>query len=115
MLAMLALTLAPTVSHALAAARGAPAWVDICTLQGAQRVVIGDMAAGQESPGSTASHLEHCAYCSLASHAPALPSVVAAILPLQPSNAAAASHFRQAPRAPFAWRQAQPRAPPAPY
>ena len=113
LLAMLALTLAPTLSHALASARGTPDWVEVCTSRGAQRLSADKQDGDHEGPRSTAAHLEPCAYCSLAGHASALPPGLAAGLSLPLAGTAPRPSGLQAPRPPNAWRSALPRAPPA--
>lgn len=113
LLAMMALTLAPTLSHALAPASGTPDWVEVCTSRGAQRLSADNRAGDHELPRSTNAHLEPCAYCSLAGHASALPPGPAAGLSLPPTDEAPRLLGLQAPSPPNAWRSALARAPPA--
>lgn len=102
---MLALALMPTVSRALAHAGDADALGQVCSAGG---------ALPADAPGGDAAHLDHCPLCVLQAHAwslpPALPQPLAA-LPL--GEAAAPRAFLSAPRTLFAWRAAQPRAPPS--
>lgn len=104
LLAVLAFTLLPTVSRAMAAATGG--WTEVCTPQGMKLVALGDEGGG------IATTLDACDHCTLAAHAPPPPPAVAPVL----ASAALAEVpvlFLQAPRRPFAWQPAQSRAPPA--
>jgi len=109
--AMLALALLPTLSHALAFARGDGALAEICTPQGAKLV-----APGGETPapdGTLLGHLDHCPLCSLHGAALGLPPV--AVRHVEPSSLAHAVPplFLAAPRRLFAWSAARPRGPPS--
>jgi hypothetical protein len=108
-LAVLMGTLAPSLSHALAAGTG-DSWVEVCTVQGSRWVETGDDGT-KRAPGA-AHVLEHCPSCS--PHAPALG-------PLPETRhgylAAGLAHelplaFLAAPPTALAWLGAQPRAPP---
>lgn len=99
LLAMMALALVPTVSRALSLNRGAPTAADLCG---------GDAAGNKAKPHAS---LQACALCAVAAHAagpvPPLQGLIA------PSGAYALPvQFFSAPRLPFAWHAAQPRAPP---
>lgn len=111
--AMLALAMLPTVSHALAFVRGGAAWAEVCTPQGMQLVVV-DASQTPDSPSPTqaAGHLEHCPLCALGADLPALPPAPPAALMLPLTGAEAPALFLHAPRTLFAWRSAQPRGPP---
>ena len=113
LVAMLALALLPTVSHALAFARGGAAWAEVCTPQG-MRLVSVDAAQAVDTgaPVQAAGHLEHCPFCALGADLPALPPAPAAALPLPLGSAEPPALFLHAPRTLFAWRSAQPRGPP---
>lgn len=118
--AMLALALLPTVSHALAAARDQSPWAEICTPQGTRVVSIADADVGviadrdDGRSGSAGIHLEHCPFCASSS---------AATLGMPPAHTGAAvlaaggieppPRFLQAAYTLHAWRSAQPRAPPS--
>jgi len=69
LLAVWALALLPTVSHALAAQRG-DAWVEVCTTQGLQRVELAAAADDGEAPqqpaGLATGHRDHCPLCQAA-------------------------------------------------
>lgn len=118
---MLAMTLSPTIAHALAAQRGQAPWSEICTTQTAgtaAQAVRGaskDPLAGEQAPVpvSIAAHLDHCPYCGLAASTPVLPPSTAVAPLLIVAHAGPAPLFLHAPRTPFAWRTAQPRAPPS--
>jgi Protein of unknown function (DUF2946) len=112
--ALLGLALLPTVSHALAWAQGGrTVWAEICTAQGPRLVAIDDAAAGQDSPATSAAHLEHCPFCAQAS-AVAGPPPAPITVPVVPAERTGPpARFFAAPHTLFAWSSAQPRAPPA--
>jgi hypothetical protein len=116
LLAIFGLTLAPTISHALAAASGNSAYTEICTPQGTRLVALDDGVAGAPQPAvptaPSPGHLDHCPLCGLAGHAPALAPTVLLWLPDAGLNHAVPRLHLQAPRTPFAWAPAQARAPP---
>ena len=113
-LAILLSSLAPAISHAVAAAKGtANAWVEICTVAGDKRVRA-DSAPDAESPAPAehATHFEHCAFCQ--THAGAIGWLPAAFaMPVILGSHVLPSLFYQSSRPLFAWAVAQPRAPPA--
>ena len=112
--AMLALALLPTLSHALAFARGGAAWAEVCTPQGMRLVSVDTaQAADTGTPVQAAGHLEHCPLCALGADLPALPPAPPAALLLPLGAAAMPALFLHAPRTLFAWRSAQPRGPPS--
>jgi hypothetical protein len=118
LLAMLALAVLPSVSHALAFARGGAAgWVEVCTPQGMRLVAVdaADASAPAEPgpPLQAASFLEHCTLCTLALDVPALPAPEPAALLLPLGRQALPWAFLHAPRTLHAWRSAQPRGPPS--
>ncbi len=110
--AMLLAALAPTLTHALAAANDQHVrWTAVCTADGARLVPVPTDADGV--PVAPKSHqADHCPYC--APHAPdaapppAPASVAAAVFASDPVPVL----FLLAPRPLFAWAAAQPRAPP---
>lgn len=118
LVAMLALALLPTVSHAIAFAamdsRGGVAWAEVCTPQGMRLVAVdaAQPAADRSAPVQAAGHLEHCPLCALGADLPALPPAPPAALPLPLAAADPPPLFLHAPRTLFAWRSAQPRGPP---
>ncbi|HJV97296.1 MAG TPA: DUF2946 domain-containing protein [Albitalea sp.] len=109
--AMLALALVPTLSHALAFARGQSDLANVCSAQGTRLVATDD-----ESPspsGATFDHVDQCPLCSLQAASLALPPAADdGVAPLKLSHAVPAL-FLAAPRLLFAWSAAQPRGPPA--
>lgn len=119
LVAVLAMALLPTLSHALAFSQGDQrVWAEICTPQGMKRVAVdstaGEAATATDPATSAAGHLEHCPYCTLSAPAVGLPPAPHAV----PVFSAAAEHlppsWRHAPRTLWAWGSAQPRAPPLP-
>ncbi|WP_371881504.1 DUF2946 domain-containing protein [Caballeronia sp. S22] len=109
LLAILMSTLAPTVSHALAASRDGTALSGaLCSAQSTP----GDPLGSRDVSHSLASHWQACGYCNLLAHMPALPSV-------QPTFAVTvwaiqhrvATRFESVRRV-LPFTAAQPRAPP---
>jgi hypothetical protein len=112
--AMLALSLLPTVAHALSFAKGDPGnLAEICTAQGSQWVSLDGVPVDSDVPTTGIGHLEDCPYCSQASAAAGLPPLLPAMQLPARSGAHAPPLFLHAPRTLFAWASAQPRAPPA--
>ena len=72
LLAILMATLAPTVSHALAAAHEAAHHPDAAC---AGHAMHGTMPAGDDHSHSLAGHWQACGYCSLLAHLPVLPGI----------------------------------------
>lgn len=111
---MLAMAVLPTLSHALAAARGDSRWAEICTPQGMRVVAVsGESGAPAPDPASAAAHLEHCAYCAQSVGALGMPPAPVGVVPLPLAGAELPALFLPAPHTQHAWRSAQPRAPPA--
>lgn len=110
--AILLAALAPTVSHAMAAARGQDVWVEICTTTGPSVVKVAGDHAPVPAQHDAASHMEHCPFCALHAGAAPLPPAVAA-LPVSEARHALPELFLRAPRPLYAWAGSQPRAPPA--
>jgi len=113
--AILLAALAPSISHAIAVAKGADvSWLEICTTDGAKVIKV----AGQQSPASPSSSEKgmqsgHCPFCF--THADSV-----ALLPMAPLDMPVVSGtyhfptlFYQSSHPLFAWSSAQPRAPPA--
>lgn len=112
LLAVLTFALAPTVSHALAHARGSTAWVEVCTPQGMQMVAVDSQSAPAETP-ALGGHLEHCPWCGLGGSHLGLPPAELALRQASAPRDAVPALFLQAHRPRFAWAAAQPRGPPA--
>jgi hypothetical protein len=114
LLAMWFGVLAPTVSHALAAA-GSSAWVEVCTTQGMRWVAVADEAnAGPaDASGGPAAHLDHCPACNAGGGGMAPPPAPLPWAPLPSLREGLPPRFEQAPRTAHAWQPAQARAPPA--
>jgi hypothetical protein len=111
--AILLAALAPSISHAVAAAQGVPnGWMEICTVEGAKLVQIADGQPAKPAPGNKAAHLEHCPFCLNHAVSPGLLSVFDFTIPVVESSAVLPLLFYQASHPLFAWTAAQPRAPP---
>jgi hypothetical protein len=115
LVAALALALLPTLSHAVAHARGGSAWAEVCTAQGARLVAVVDAEGGDgaAAPLQGMIHLEHCPFCALSAGAVGLPPAQPAPLALPLGSDAPPARFLSAPRTLFAWAAAQPRGPPS--
>ena len=114
LVAMLAMSLLPTLSHAWAYANGGSVWAEVCTPQGAKLVAVADAPgeAGEPAPTQAIGHLEHCPFCALSSGAVALPTALPITVPLLLGSDDPPALFLHAPRTLFAWASAQPRGPP---
>jgi len=114
-LAILAGSLAPTVSHVLAAARGGDAaWIDVCANDGAKTVrVKGDLAI--PSPAQNDSHvpLAHCPYCLTHAGSFAIAAQPGLVISAAVDGTALPSGFQPSPRPAFAGAATHSRAPPA--
>ena len=114
MFAILLAALAPTVSHATAAARGGASWMEICTSAGPAMIrVADDQAPGVPAGNDQGIHLEHCAFCLTHAGAFALPAAALAALPVITGSDSPPLLFHRAPRPLFVWAAGQPRAPPS--
>lgn len=98
LLALLAVTFMPTITHALSARDG----VDICSA---------DSSRGS-APADPHHALEHCPYCALHADLAAPPMPAAAAAPAMAAFRELPPAFLQAPRATGVWSTSQPRAPP---
>lgn len=111
LIAIAAMALLPTLSHALArqAGAGSSTFTEVCTPQGTKLVALAD---GQDAPDSAMLQLEHCSWCSgaLGNLAP-LPAAPRYDLPVAGADFVPAP-FLQAPYTLHAWASTQPRAPP---
>lgn len=118
MFAILLAALAPSVSHAVAAAKGDASWIEVCTSAGPALVKVADEqsptpAPAQPVPGDQGVHLEHCPFCFTHAGAFGLPPATLTVLPAAGSAELLPTLFYRAPRPLFAWAAGQPRAPPA--
>jgi hypothetical protein len=121
LVAILALAILPTLSHAWAhsQAQGAGGWAEVCTSQGPQRVAVDadgklvDTVIDAAASSAGAAHLQHGPLCVLSCDVPPLPPAASAALPLALASEVLPTAFLHAPRTLFAWRSTQPRGPPA--
>jgi hypothetical protein len=114
--AILLSSLAPSISHAVAAAKGVPnGWTEICTVAGAKLVKLDSGAPESTLPAPTekSTHFEHCPFCLHHAVSLGLPPNGDFVMPVVEGTHILPSLFYQASRPPFAWAAAQPRAPPA--
>ncbi|WP_093386890.1 DUF2946 domain-containing protein [Rugamonas rubra] len=111
--AILLSSLAPSFSHAVAAAKG-EVWMEICTVDGMKFVKLGDEGAQSLPPLTKKSlQLEHCPYCSVHAGSPGILPSWNLLLPQAVSCATMPSLFYQSPRPLAVWAAAQSRAPPS--
>ena len=106
-LAILVGALAPAVSPALQPPGGST-WVEVCSALGAKLVKVAD----DSSSAPAGPLLEHCPYCSLHASDLALPPAALPVPVFIATHAGPPERFFTAPRTPFAWAAALPRAPP---
>ena len=106
--AILFAALAPSVSHAMAAARG-DTWTEICSAAGIKMVKVEDSADAKQ----TSRHLEHCPFCATHPAPVALLPSSAGSMPLLEGRDTHPSLFFQSPSPLAIWTLAQSRAPPA--
>jgi hypothetical protein len=114
-LAILLSALAPSLSHALALARGSDsAWMEVCSVAGTKLVQAetGVTAAGSPSSHDALKDAGHCLFCGTHAASFALPPTASLTF-----HAAAAARpwprlFYQSPRPLACWATAHPRAPP---
>lgn len=112
LLAILFSALAPTVSHALAAAAPA-ATLEMCTAQGYKLVQL-PASDGGKAPVDLKHGMEHCAFCTIHGGGDGLLPPPAVALALHAGRDLYPSLFYNAPRALHTWSAANPRAPPFP-
>jgi len=111
--AMLAMSLLPTLAHALNFAQGGKSsFTEICTPQGTQWVQLDGASAADDRPLAASDHMEDCPYCSRAMSITGLPSAAPQLQLQPPSGGAKPPLYLHAPRTLFAWASAQPRGPP---
>jgi hypothetical protein len=111
LVAVLALALLPTVSHALPG-NASSSWTEVCTTQGLQRVPTGAAVGDQSAPPGVTAHFDHCPFCKLGHDAPPLPQAPLVLSLAAPDGVYLPALFLQAPYGLHAWASAQPRAPP---
>lgn len=113
--AILLASLAPSISHAVAAAQGTPnAWIEICTVDGSKLMMVdADQNPQAPTPTEKAIHFEHCPFCLSHAGSFGLPPTADFLMPVVSGDHVLPSLFYQASRPLFAWAVAQPRAPPA--
>jgi hypothetical protein len=110
LLAILMVTLAPTVSQVLASHhRLGDALATYCTAE----VQVAAPAQGAQPAHSAKAHWQACPYCSLIAHLSALPSSLAAVAMAPADRLAALTTASAQVRGEVVHTAAQPRAPPA--
>ncbi len=114
MFAILLASLAPSISHALAAAHGnSEVWVEICSATGSRMVKLDANDFGnptQHEPAAT--HVANCLYCL--THVDSLGPLpeTRIVIPVFSLETDLPSLYFNSPRPLFIWAKGQPRAPP---
>jgi hypothetical protein len=111
MLAILFGALAPTVSHALAAAGNSSETIEICTVNG-YKVVKLSGSDSSKVPSSPKHSMEHCAFCTIHGGSQALTSALFITVVPDPGRDIYPLLFYTAPQSLHAWSAAKPRGPP---
>ncbi|MBA5687306.1 DUF2946 domain-containing protein [Rugamonas apoptosis] len=111
MLAILFSALAPSISHALAAANGAIDKMEVCTSNGYKLVKVPD-SDNSKAPASAKNSMEHCAFCTTHGGSYALTGSPSVPLALGAGRDIYPPLFYTAPHSLHAWSAAHPRAPP---
>jgi hypothetical protein len=114
LLAVFALAVVPTLSRAMDARLAHDSLLELCSQDGKRAVVSSDAAAGERGDAPLAAiHLEHCPLCAASAAALGLPPASATMQWLSLTESRQPARLLHAPRTTFAWRTAQPRAPPS--
>lgn len=113
LLAILGLSLAPALSHALATSAAQDPWNQVCTAHGPEQADAATAApATQPAHGDPLAHLEHCPFCALGGIAPLLPTASPIDVPAANAIEGRPATTDPLPARPEAWRAAPARAPP---
>jgi hypothetical protein len=112
-LAIFALALAPTISHALNHAQGSSFLTEICTPEGMKQMAADSADPVEGSGAPSLNHMEHCPLCGLAAGGMAMTSSPPTLA--EPANLRRLQPalFWHAPRPLFAWASDRARAPPS--
>jgi hypothetical protein len=113
-LAILAAALAPSISHALAAANSAGSFSnEICSTTDLKLVkTANEQDPASPSPAGEGMSFDHCPFCFTHAGSFGLPPVSSVTLPVVSGLFPLPSLYYQSPRPLFVWATAQSRAPP---
>jgi hypothetical protein len=114
-LAILMSALAPSVSHAMALARGSDiAWMEVCSVAGTKLVKADISGKKADAPAThdTLGQAGHCPFCSTHGASFALPPAASPAFQLTESTRMRPLLFYQSPQPLPIWTDAQTRAPP---
>lgn len=111
MLAILFSALAPSISHALAAANGAGDKMEVCTSNG-YKLVKGPDSDNSKAPTLAKDSMKHCAFCTTHGGSYALTDAPSVPLALDAGRDMYPPLFYTATHSLHAWSAASPRAPP---
>lgn len=111
--AILLSALAPSISHAVALAKGEKSlWVEVCSVAGSKLVKVGD-AGDPATPAKKPAGMEHCPFCSTHAGSAGILPGAGIVLPAALGKPVVPTLYYQSPRPLFSWAPAQSRAPPA--
>jgi len=105
-LALLFSAIAPSISHAMSAAKNVPG-LELCTVDGVKA------PQGKSLSDAIVHAFEHCPYCAAQATPPSLPAPSAWHFPRPTAQQIFPALYYHAPAPLFAWSTAHPRAPPA--
>jgi hypothetical protein len=112
--AILLASLAPSISHALEAAKAPGSyWMEICSTAGLKFIEVDSgKTSDSSSPAKHGLHFENCPFCKIHADSIVLPPA-SVLAPLVVSSSfPLPSLFYQSPRPLFVWASPQSRAPP---
>ena len=115
-IAILMAALAPSVSHALARARGVDiAWMEVCSTTGLKVVQAASADGESGAPSSSDGKMQaaQCPFCSTHAAVFLLPPSAVRPFPLAGNTRLLPSLFYQSPAPQFIWSSASSRGPPA--
>jgi len=111
--AILLVALAPSISHAIAAAGTTAGWMEICTSTGVKRVALEEAPVIKPSSAKHDSHYEECPFCRIQTdNVGPLPTHTLIPLVLEPVATSRPRLFYESPRPLFVWASTRSRAPP---
>lgn len=114
LLGVLFSALAPTISHAMAAAAvQATEEVQVCTMEGMITIVVDKAQSGKPAAPTPDHVFKHCPYCVVHGGSVSLPPAPAFVFPVSPPATVYPPLFYRSAAPLFAWTAANPRGPPA--
>ncbi|WP_231973199.1 MULTISPECIES: DUF2946 domain-containing protein [Ralstonia] len=112
--AVLLAALAPFISFALSATKGADdLWVQVCSVKGSRLIKVEGEQSSTSSAPAKSIPTEHCPFCFTHAGAVGLPPAAEFHLPLLNGTPMRPVLYYQSPRPLFVWAAPQSRAPPS--